>query len=238
VIGLLLGAVLGGIAGIIVFGIVGFVGGLLTYGPDGGVAVAIQAALTGALVGAVYGALYGALRVVLCGPFSGPGGRPAAVGPKSIARRAVIHLACVAAVVGVATYVWWDEAAEPPNASEVRAMTAVLFRPPARITGNTLHVDFTVPDRNIPDILTSMTPASRDWNPGKWQSLGELHVICNDGRRMTIDLYMTLGSRSAFSVNAPDRPWETLFVSNYFRGGSDRAIVDALRRAYLASRRK
>ena len=86
-----------------------------------------------------------------------------------------------------------------------------------------------VASEDFPTVLKALSPATRDWSPAKWIMIGELTITCKDGRRMTVDLYSTSDPVGAFSVHPDDRPRNSSFVSNYFRGGTDKSIEDAIK---------
>jgi hypothetical protein len=119
-----------------------------------------------------------------------------------------------------------------PSGSEVIGMRAALQ--PDDDDPNALK-EFPVPSEHMQKILSALVPADRDWTPAKWQVAGHLHVDCKDGNSYRVDLYWTRKSVGAFSVHRPDWPRNAgLFVSNYFRGGSEPALREALTAAYAA----
>jgi len=60
-----------------------------------------------------------------------------------------------------------------------------------------------------------------------------LLITTKDGRSMVVYLYWTRAERAAFSI-----PGTAFRKPVYFRGGNDKAIEDAIRKAYADSIRE
>jgi hypothetical protein len=136
-------------------------------------------------------------------------------------------------VVAVPALVWYFAdfsryALSLPHDQNVTGVKAELY-----IDAKTTIKEFSVPVNRIPKVLAALRPAGRDWMPAKWVVAGHLKIDCNNGESYHVDLYYTHHRVGAFSVHRPE--WERnpgLIVSNYFRGGSDQAIRQAIEAAY------
>ncbi len=99
--------------------------------------------------------------------------------------------------------------------------------------GDDVFKEFPVPEKHVAGILQSLQPASRFGSQAKWQTAGHLILNCKDGTEYRVDLHQTRQPVSAFSVHRSDWNWHPgWFVSNYFRGGSDDTIRQAIAAAH------
>jgi len=211
----LLRIVLGAIVGAIGLGIVG---ALITSANPISI---LFAGIFGAILGGVYGALFGTLHrslVVFLGEAK-----------DRMRRNVVIHLVCIGTVTALAGFFWFDQAKSLPSIDEVHSMVGKFWKP---------DVHFSVSPQFFETMLTALSPASRDWSPAKWSILGSLKIVLKDGAEITVDLYQTVQRIGAFSVHPGDRPRNSSYVSNYFRGGTDEAIKTAFLAAYENSKGK
>lgn len=229
VIGLLSGAVLGGIGGAVAFALVGS-GLVLSTSGEFSTFITVIWGIAGAVVGATCGGLYGMLHGAFVGAIWSLFGGPKAYGPKSAGIKWCIRVVLFGSVIALASYIWSDQAANPPDPSEIQSMTVDFYKPKGE------RVNFSVPAEHIAKVLTALTPAQRDWNPAKWIHWGRLRINGKNDRTTTVDLYTTHGAIGAFSVHPDDRIRNAGFVSNYFRGGTDMAILEAIQNAYASSK--
>jgi hypothetical protein len=105
-----------------------------------------------------------------------------------------------------------------PELGDIRRMTAELFNSPKHSPD---IAEFEVPADDIPKVLESLTPVRPDPRPKQYQGLGTLKIEDKEGRTVTIHLYWTDLPSAAFSIDG-----------QYFRGGRDEFIEDAVRAAY------
>jgi hypothetical protein len=117
----------------------------------------------------------------------------------------------------------WSE--EVPLASAVTSMTAQVYNSPNELPDIPV---FTVPEDHVQPILDALLPARRDRSPipKAWQVLGELKIERKDGKPTEVHLFWTAAAEGAFAVGQWGR-------QEYFRGGTDRGIEQAIRAAYL-----
>ena len=213
--GLLTGAILGSIVGAIPPSLIG---GLFSWG----IVLIIIGVVVGGMIGAIYGALYGMLHGAIVGTMWWTNGGQIEYRQTQQHRKKVIHLVCLGTVAVLAAYAWSVEAAKLPIPSEVQSMTLRVYEAKEAESVSVASEDF-------PTVLNALGPARRDWSPAKWIGIGEITMTCKDGRKTTVDLYRTSDSIGAFSVHPDDRPRNSSFVSNYFRGGTDNSIEDAIK---------
>ena len=228
VIGLFIGASVGGIVGTITLVLVAIVLGWINVGQID-IVLALILGMAGAILGGAYGGLFGLMHGALVGPVWGLFAGRHSYSPKVPRAKLIIPLSCLASVIVLAWVLWSIQAASPPHPSEVESMT-VVFR--AKQPGGS----FAVPPEHIPKLLTALAPSARDWYAKKWVGADQLKITYKDGRTVTIDLYQTRARWGAFSVHPDDRPRNWGFVPNYFRGGSDKAMADAVQAAYEESK--
>lgn len=151
-------------------------------------------------------------------------------------RRIVVCLLLLAAAaVGLAlSFLSWDRTQGAlPEAPEVQSMTASLYNSPQRLPD---VPEFTVPPEHVPRILQAMRPAERDNFPAKWQVLGTVSIVTTTNESIRVQLYWTRQDNGAFSVRQVGQGGG-LFSSGdqYYRGGTDKDIEDAIRTAYADS---
>jgi hypothetical protein len=148
-----------------------------------------------------------------------------------------LYGASAAGLLVVIVVVWYFaevllHALKLPSADNVLNMKATLLRD---IDNETEFKEFTVPDAHVPKILSALAQAERDSSPAKWVVAGHLDLECKDGNTYRIDLYWSHKPVGAFSVHRRDGPRNPgYFVSNYFRGGSDQALREAITAAHAA----
>jgi len=218
IIGLLIGTLLGGIVGAIGLGLV-----VALIGSESG--LFIGAAMAGAALGGIYGALYGVLHGAFVGAFRGLAGGPNAHRPKLVGRKIVIHLVCLSVII-VAVYPWVFRVADLPYPSEVESVSVSFYD-----SRRHQHVVFSVAPKDVPTMITRLTPATRELAPKKWEVLGDLEITCKDRRKIRVGLYRTYHVIGAFSLNPDDLPGNSN-GRHYFRGGLDNATEMAIKTAY------
>ncbi len=117
-----------------------------------------------------------------------------------------------------------------PRAGSITRMTAELSYtfdgPSAKAPLGPKVGPFAVPDTAIPKIMDALGPAKFDPNPAKWQELGKLDLTTRDGKEWTVDLYATGEPTGGFAVSDGAGNGRT-----YYRGGTDRAIMEVIRDA-------
>jgi hypothetical protein len=149
-------------------------------------------------------------------------------------RKALFGAILILILLLIGAGLWWRDSLQQlfatprlPEADEVEAMSAYLGNSPQNLPD---LPDFVIPPKHISQVLAALHPAEQDANPAKWQGLGNLFITTKDGRSVMVDLYWTSGEKGAFSVRG------TAFRNGvYFRGGTDKAIEDAIREAYADS---
>ena len=228
VIGLLSGAFLGGIGGAVAFALVGS-GLMLVSLEDFEPFIVLVWGSAGAIFGATCGALYGMLYGALVGAIWSLFGGPEVYGPKSVSNKWFICLILFGTVIGLIIYLWSDQAVNPPAPTEIQNMTVEFYPEKGE------RAKFSVSAEHIAKVLAPLAPARRDWYPAKWKHQGRLTIICKDGRITIIELYKARGTSFAFSVHPSDRSRN---IVNYFRGGPDTALVEAIQNAHESSKSK
>jgi hypothetical protein len=111
-----------------------------------------------------------------------------------------------------------------PDVSEIESMEATFYD-----AGSGSDVKFSVAAANWQPILSSLLPATRDSDPAKWVSLGELQIKLTGGRAYLISLYSVSDGPGAFS-SGPSFEQRT-----YYRGGSIANVERALTLAFKAA---
>jgi hypothetical protein len=229
VIGLLTGALFGGVVGGISLLVLASV-----LAGEAAIWLWILAFGAGAWLGGVYWGSYGLMH----GPFVGPYLWVAAISPMPYApepagRMRIARVVALACVLATAAYLWVNvQSPALPATAEVRSVAAQLDgheRP-----GKSLPAvpPFLVPGEHVPKVLAALGPTNRDWAPHNLKVMGQLIITGNDGEVTTVDLYWTHADSGAFSVDqASSRPFS---LSRCFRGGSNEAVQDAIRQAYAA----
>jgi hypothetical protein len=223
-IGLLLGVVVGSLGGTIVLVLVAIVLAWITVGMFDFV-LALILGMAGGILGGTYAGLYGMMHGALVGPVGSLFADRLAYRPRLPHVKRYIALGSLVAVITLAWILWSIQAASPPDSAEVEGMIVVL-------RSKKHPVRFVVSSEHIPKLLKALTPAARDWHPSKWVGADQLKITYKDGRTATIDMYQTRDRRGAFSVHPDDRPRNWGWVPNYFRGGSDKAMQEAVNEAY------
>jgi hypothetical protein len=224
IIGLLIGTLLGGIVGAIGLGLV-----VALIDSESG--LFIGAAMAGAVLGGIYGALYGTLHGAFIGVIRGLDGGLKAGKPKRAGRQIVIHLVCLSVII-LAVYPWVFRVAYLPYPSEVESMSVSFYD-----SRRHQHVVFSVAPKDVPTMITRLTPAIRDLAPKKWEVLGDLEITCKDRRKIRVGLYRTYHVIGAFSLNPEDLPGNSN-GRHYFRGGLDNATEMAIKTAYENSKQE
>jgi hypothetical protein len=111
-----------------------------------------------------------------------------------------------------------------PSADNVSTMRAVVGNSPRQLEN---IQPFEVPPSHFAPILAALRPCQIDKHPAAWQVLGELDITCKNDSRVRIDLFWTGNGPGAFRDNE----------GIYYRGGTDKAIEDAIRDAFKATKR-
>jgi hypothetical protein len=111
-----------------------------------------------------------------------------------------------------------------PSAENVSTMRAMVGNSPRQLEN---ILPFEVPPSHFASILAALRPYQIDKRPAAWQELGELDIRCKDESRVRIQLYWTGNGPGAFQDNE----------GIYYRGGTDKAIEDAIRDAFKATKR-
>lgn len=78
-------------------------------------------------------------------------------------------------------------------------------------------------------IRAALTPAKRDPNPAKWESLGTVVLKTKKGEPFNVYLYTTSKPPGAFSAG------KSVMKRTYYRGGKTKKLLRALDNAYKKS---
>lgn len=92
-------------------------------------------------------------------------------------------------------------------------------------------VKFKATKEDWKSIRAGLLPAKVDQNPSKWEWLGEVDVVADDGRVYHIELYETGKAPGAFAIG--EKPAKRV----YYRGGDTKKLIAALKKAYENSRK-
>jgi hypothetical protein len=112
-----------------------------------------------------------------------------------------------------------------PEETEIKGITARLYNSPTSLPD---LPEFEVPAEHVSTILQSLRPARRDPSPMRRQGMGYLRLVRKGGKPAYVQLYWTRDQVGAFSVGLSPR-------GVYYRGGTDKGIEDALRKAFADS---
>jgi hypothetical protein len=114
-----------------------------------------------------------------------------------------------------------------PPTSEIESMRAVLYA-----SKHEEDSKFVVSHEHWAEVWDVLSPARRDYNPSKWEMLGELEVVTQGGGRRTVWLFSTSTGPGAFAVGTD---WDHRV---YYRGGTTDGLLRALEAAHEASQDK
>lgn len=149
-------------------------------------------------------------------------------------KRFFLHAACwlagLLALPCLSCGVWenWPPTHRLPEASEVRSMTASFPRMPWTPKDVPTEKEFTVPPEHIPRVLQALTPHRHIHHWLTWPLKGKLRLSCADGSVVEVHLFWTRGEKGAFAVGPSGQ-------RDYYAGGTDEGIVEALQAAYADS---
>ena len=120
-----------------------------------------------------------------------------------------------------------------PPGSRLPKLSGVT-RMEARFFNNVLgrEVSFNIPQEHWDEIYRSLLPARKDNSPAKWESVGQIDIVKNNGAKCKVWLFLTGQGDGAFAAGA------TFESRVYFRGGNSRNLVGALEEAYADSKKK
>ncbi len=113
-----------------------------------------------------------------------------------------------------------------PAVSDIKAMKATVF---ARWAEK--RHEFAVPQQHWQEILDSLRPASRDYEPLTWQHPADLEITTADGHVVSVQLYELQEPPGAFSIRVDERH------KPYYRGGDSERLRKALKAAHEASKK-
>jgi hypothetical protein len=148
--------------------------------------------------------------------------------PAKLRRRYNPKLVALGVIVALSALGWLSSLPRPsplPAPEEIQSMTARLIE--GRDGAGEVQ-QFQVPPSHFPRLLSALGPSRRDQQRIAWVGLGELDIVCNDGRRIAVAVYRTGQPEGAFSVNPGGQPGQQ---SNCYRGGSAEEFEAAVRAA-------
>ena len=90
-------------------------------------------------------------------------------------------------------------------------------------------VTFTVPPELWNETLRGFYPARKDDAPAKWETLGKLDVVKNDGSEFKIYVFYLPGTEGAFAAGP------THESRIYYWGGNSKRMIAVLKKAYAMS---
>ncbi|MCA9069605.1 MAG: hypothetical protein KDA84_11810 [Planctomycetaceae bacterium] len=131
--------------------------------------------------------------------------------------------AIMLATSGVATA--REESNPLPSAKEIQAITIEYDHPKEDA------VTFQAKTEDWSAIRATLTPAKRDPNPSKWESLGTVHLTKKDGQKVHVYLYTPSTPPGAFSEAA------SLKQRLYYRGGNTKKLIKVLDQAYKGAQK-
>jgi len=99
------------------------------------------------------------------------------------------------------------------------------------MAGNAKFVPFKTTLESWQVIQAALEPAYLDEHPAKWEVIGSVTLILQDGQSWIVALYSTGEGPCAFSIKKPGEEFGT-----YYRGGKTEALEKALRRVEVAAK--